>query len=191
MGTRTGTDILATRPVWQVSALAGLAAATATELYGLAARAVGVPMEAGNIGASVSRPITIGMFAMGTAVAVFWGTILAVLLARHGRRPARTYLRTTIALTVLSLAGPFLAGATATSTKVMLALAHIFAAAIVIPAVTRRLSHSPAVPAGAEGWPSQPTSDSSAQRAARRAAEFRSGLRVTPRTMECPRRPEA
>ncbi|WP_319459912.1 DUF6069 family protein [Micromonospora sp. RTP1Z1] len=144
------TDDLATRPVWLVSALAGLAAAIVTELYGLTARAVGVPMEAGNIGASVYGPITIGMFAMGTAIAVFWGTILAVLLARHGRRPARTYLWTTIALTAVSMAGPYLAGATATSTKLMLGLAHIIAAAIVIPVVTRRLSHSPAVSMGAE-----------------------------------------
>jgi hypothetical protein len=150
MGTRTGTDILATRPMWLVSALAGLAAAIATELYGLAARAVGVPIEAGGIGASVSGPITIGMFAMGTAVAGFWGTILAVLLARHGRRPARAYLWTTIALTAVSLAGPLLAGVTVTSTKLMLALAHILAAAIVIPVVARRLSHSPAVALGAE-----------------------------------------
>ncbi|MET8912642.1 DUF6069 family protein [Micromonospora sp. NPDC004551] len=129
--------------MWLVSVLAGLAAATATELYGLAARAVGVPMEAGNIGASVSGPITTGMFAMGTAVSVFWGTILAVLLARCARHPARTYLWTTIALTTVSMAGPYLAGATATSTKLMLALAHIVAAAIVIPVVTRRLSHAP------------------------------------------------
>jgi hypothetical protein len=138
------TDVLATRPVWLVSVLAGLAAAIATELYGLAAGAVGVPMVAGNIGASVSEPITIGMFAMGTATAVFWGTILAVLLARYARRPARTYRWTTIALTAVSMAGPYLAGATANSTKLMLALAHIVAAAIVIPIVTRRLNHAPA-----------------------------------------------
>jgi Family of unknown function (DUF6069) len=146
MGTTTvpSTDFLATRPVWLVSALAGLAAAIATELYGLAAGAVGVPMEVGNIGASIAGPITIGMFAMGTTTCVFWGTILALLLARYSRRPARTYLWTTIALTAVSMAGPYLAGATATSTKLMLVLAHVVAAAIVIPVVTRRLSHAPA-----------------------------------------------
>jgi len=46
-----------------------------------------------------------------------------------------------VALTVLSLAGPLGAGATAWSTKLMLALAHVLAAMIVIPMVTRRLSH--------------------------------------------------
>ncbi|MFE9689524.1 DUF6069 family protein [Micromonospora sp. NPDC005806] len=141
--TAPSTGIRAARPVWLISVLAGLAAAIATELYGLAARAAGVPMAAGNVGASVPGPITIGMFAMGTATAVFWGTILAVLLARYARRPARAYRWTTVALTAVSMAGPCLAGATATATKLMLALAHIIAAAIVIPVVSRRLGHAP------------------------------------------------
>ncbi|MGW4460746.1 DUF6069 family protein [Micromonospora sp. NBC_01796] len=136
-------NMLTTRPVWQVSALAGLAAAVATEIFGLAARAVGVPMMAGGTGATVAEPVNVGMFAMGTVISVFWGTILAVLLARYARRPARTYLWTTIALTVVSMAGPYLAGATATSTKVMLALSHVVAALIVIPIVTRRLDRLP------------------------------------------------
>ncbi len=126
-------------PVWLVSVLAGVAAAIATEVYGLVARAAGVPMEAGSIGAAEAEPITVGMFAMGTLSSTFWGTILAVILARYARRPARTYVVTTVVLTVVSLAGPLGAGDTATSTKLMLALAHLVAAAIVIPTVARRL----------------------------------------------------
>jgi Family of unknown function (DUF6069) len=42
-----------------------------------------------------------------------------------------------------SLAIPLSAADTATSTKVMLACAHLLAAAIVIPAVTRRLAGAP------------------------------------------------
>jgi heme A synthase len=136
-------NALRTWPVWLVSALAGLTAAAATELYGLAARAVGIPMAAGNIGATTSGPITVGMFAMGTLICTFWGTVLAVLLARYATRPARAYAWATVALTVVSLAAPFGAGDTATSTKLMLAVAHLVAAAIVIPTVTRRLSHAP------------------------------------------------
>jgi hypothetical protein len=128
------------RPVWLVSVPAGIAAAVATELYGLAAGAAGVPMTAGSIGASTAGPIGPGLFAFGVAVSVFWGTVLAVLLRRYARRPARTYLWATIALTVVSLAGPGFAGATATSTKLMLAGAHVLAAVIVIPLVTRRLA---------------------------------------------------
>lgn len=132
--------VTAGRPVWMVSALAGVAAAAATEAYGLAARVAGIPMEAGNAGASTAEPVTVGMFAMGTLICTFWGTVLAVLLARFARRPARAYLGATVALAVVSLAFPLSAGATATSTKLMLAVAHLVAAAIVIPAVTRRLT---------------------------------------------------
>ncbi|MGW4944949.1 DUF6069 family protein [Actinoplanes sp. NPDC004185] len=80
-----------------------------------------------------------GLFAFGVAVSVFWGTVLAVLLRRYADRPARTYLWATIALTAVSFAGPGFAGATAISTMLMLAGAHVLAAIIVIPVVTRRL----------------------------------------------------
>jgi hypothetical protein len=127
------------RPVWLVSAFAGLAAAVATELYGLAARAVGIPMEAGNIGASVASPITVGMFAMGTLLCTFVGTVLAVVLARYAAHPARAYVRTTSVLVAVSFVSPLAAGDTAISTKVMLVLAHCIAASIIIPIVARRL----------------------------------------------------
>jgi hypothetical protein len=136
-------DTRRNRPVWLVSALAGVGAAAATELYGLAARFAGIPMAAGGIGDPAAQPVTVGMFAMGTLICTFWGTVLAVGLARYARRPARTYLRVTLVLTALSLAGPLGAGATATSTKLTLAVAHLIAAAIVIPTVTRRLSRVP------------------------------------------------
>lgn len=137
------THILLSRPVWLVSASAGVAAAIATELYGLAARAAGVAMAAGNLGAAKAEPISVGMFAMGTLICVFWGTLLAMLIARYATRPARVYAGATVALTVLSLATPLAAGHTAASTKLMLAAAHLLAAAIVIPVVTRRLARRP------------------------------------------------
>lgn len=129
----------APRAVWLVSAGAALAAAAATELYGLAARAAGVPMSAGNIGARTAEPIAVGMFAMATLICAFWGTVLAVLLARFAARPARTYAWTAAALTALSLAGPLFAGATAVSTKLTLAVGHLLAAAVIVPVVARRL----------------------------------------------------
>ncbi len=130
------------RPVWQVSAVAGLAAAVATELYGLAARAAGVPMAAAGLGSAKATPITVGMFAMGTLICTFWGTILAVVLARYAAHPARIYVRATVALTALSLAIPLSAADTALSTRVTLAVAHLIAAAIIVPPVTRRLSRA-------------------------------------------------
>jgi hypothetical protein len=131
------------RPVWLVSAGAGVVAAAATELYGLVARFAGIPMAAGSIGAATAEPVTVGMFAMGTLICTFWGTVLAVVFARYAADPARAYLRTTVVLTALSLVGPLAAGATAIPTRLMLALAHLIAAAIIIPVVTRRLSRAP------------------------------------------------
>jgi heme A synthase len=101
-------------------------------------------MSAGGIGADAAEPIAVGMSAMGTLICRFWGTILAVLFARYASRPARTYVRTTVALTAVSLVAPLGAVDTATSTKLMLALAHLLAAAIIIPTVARRLSPAPA-----------------------------------------------
>jgi hypothetical protein len=143
MTTTTAPSRLATLPVWAVSSLAGLAAAVVTELYGLAARGVGIPMRAGTFGATVAEPLPIGVFAVATVLDAALGVILAVLLARFASRPARAYLWTAGVLTVLSLAQPLTAGATAWSTKLTLALAHLIAAFIVIPVVARRLSHLP------------------------------------------------
>jgi hypothetical protein len=131
------------RPVWQVSALAAAAAAVTTELYGLAARAAGIPMAAAGFGAASATAITVGMFAMGTLICAFWGTLLAVVLARYAAHPARHYLRVTLVLTAISLAAPLSAAHTATSTRFALAAAHLLAAAVIIPTVTRRLSLAP------------------------------------------------
>jgi hypothetical protein len=127
-------------PVWLTAVTAAVVAAVTTELYGLVARAAGIPMSAGSVGADRAGPIVVGNFAMGVAICCFWGTLLAVLLARFARRPARTWLVCTVALTALSLAGPAAAAHTALSTKLMLMLAHLIAAAIVIPVVARRLA---------------------------------------------------
>ena len=129
------------RPVWLVSIIAAVVAAVATELYGLVARAVGIPMEAGGSGADTASAISVGMFAMATFIAMIWATILVVAIARFARSPATTFLRTAVVLAVLTLAGPLAAGATATSTKIMLCGAHVLAAFIVIPILTQRLAH--------------------------------------------------
>ena len=133
-------SFLACRPVWQVSYLSGLAASVAVEAWGLAARAAGVPMRAAGLGAHHATPVTVGMFAMGTMVVTFWFTFAVVLMARFAKNPRRTYLRTALPLLALSLAVPLTAADTAISAKLTLAAAHLIAAAIIIPAVARRLS---------------------------------------------------
>jgi hypothetical protein len=129
-------------PVWRVGAMASVAAAGATELLATAARAAGVAMRAGNPGAHTPAKIAVGGFAEPTLMCAAIGTVLAVVLARRAKRPARTFTVTTIVLTVLSLISPVLAGATAVDTKATLVTAHLVAAAIVIPALARRLGGS-------------------------------------------------
>jgi len=127
--------------VWLVGVLTAVAGAIVTELFALGARVIGVPMEASSLGADTAAPIPLGGFAMGTLMWSVVGIVLAVVLARWAKRPARTFVVTTVVLTVLSLAGPVMAVDTATATKVVLALSHLVAAAVVIPPLALRLSH--------------------------------------------------
>jgi hypothetical protein len=131
---------LARRPVWQVSYLSGLAASVAVEAWGLAARAAGVPMRAAGLGSHHATPVTVGMFAMGTMVVVFWFTFAVAAIARFAKNPERAYRAAALPLLALSLAVPLTAADTAASTKLTLAAAHLIAGAIIIPAVAWRLS---------------------------------------------------
>jgi uncharacterized protein DUF6069 len=133
-------SVLARRPVWQASYLAGLAASAVVEAWGLAARAAGVPMRAAGLGSHHATPVTAGMFAMGTMVVTFWFTFAVVLMARVSKNPRRIYLRTALPLLALSLAVPLTAADTAISTRLTLAAAHLIAGAIIILAVARRLA---------------------------------------------------
>lgn len=137
----TPRSFLVTWPVLLVGVLAAVVAAAVTELFALVAGALGVPMEAASGGATEAVPIPPGGFAGAVLMWSVVGIILAVVLARWAKRPARTFVVTTVVLTVLSLIGPALATHTATSTKIVLALAHLVAAAVVIPLLAIRLSH--------------------------------------------------
>jgi hypothetical protein len=131
---------LAQRPVWLVGIVATIAGAVVTEAFALGARAAGVPMDAASPGAEEAAEIPVGGFAGGV---LFWsvaGIVLAVVLARFARRPARVFTVTTVALTALSLVGPAVAPHTATSTQIVLAVSHLVAAAVIIPLLARRLS---------------------------------------------------
>ncbi|MDD7969288.1 DUF6069 family protein [Actinomycetospora lemnae] len=84
-------------------------------------------------------PIPAFGFAVLTVIFSVVGLVLAVVLRFAARRPRTVFVRTTIVLTVLSLVPDITADAT-TTTKVLLMLTHVVAAAIVIPAIARRLS---------------------------------------------------
>jgi len=108
-------------------------ASVATPIVAAAGRAAGIGLDVGG------APIPVQGFAVLTAVFSLIGVILAAVLSRTARRPRRTFVRTTVVLTVLSLVPDVIVDA-APATKALLMLTHLVAAAIVIPAVARRLA---------------------------------------------------
>jgi hypothetical protein len=117
----------------RTGALATAAAATATALVAAAGQAVGIST------AVSGAPIPASGFAVMTAIFSVVGLVVAVALRRFARRPRTAWIRTTVVLTALSFVPDALADA-AGSTKALLVLTHVVAAAIVVPAVARRLS---------------------------------------------------
>ena len=137
---------LAQLPVSAAGAIAALAGAAVLYAYGTLARALDVPMRAGEIGARHAQAITPASFAAGVVFCTAAGTILAMVLARRAARPARAFLRTSLVLVAVSLVFPLAASHTATATRLTLALGHLIAAAIVIPVITICLTHAPGRP---------------------------------------------
>jgi hypothetical protein len=95
-------------------------------------RAFGAPL------AIDGEAISLVAFPMFTVIAGVAGIALAVALTRWTRRPRRTFTVTTVVLTVLSLV-PDLLVQVSFGSRIVLMLTHVAAAAIVIPALCRRL----------------------------------------------------
>ena len=112
----------------------------ATELVAAVARVSDVSMSAGGFGADSAEPIPVLGFAVATLLWTAVGIGIAVAMTRWAKRPAHTFTITAVVLTVVSLVPPALAGATTTGTKLILALTHVVAAAIVIPALRHELA---------------------------------------------------
>src|SRR3954449_12773849 len=128
-----------TPSVWRVGIVATFVGAAVTELFALAARAIDVPMAAADPGVDHAKDIPVGGFFMAVVVWGLVGVVLAAALRRWTRNPARIFVITTVTLTALSLLGPAFAGATETSTKIVLGVAHLLAAALIIPPIARQL----------------------------------------------------
>ncbi len=123
----------ATRKLWKTGAVAGVSAAVATTALAAGAQAADVSLKVGG------ESIPVIGFAQMTLVGAIVGTILAVVLSHRARRPRDTFLVTTVVLTALSFI-PDVTAEAASATKILLALTHVVAAAIVIPALASRLS---------------------------------------------------
>ncbi|GAB3336827.1 DUF6069 family protein [Micromonospora halotolerans] len=113
--------------------VAAVAASAATMVVAAAGHAAGVSLD------MAGAPIPVAGFGVLTAAFSLIGVVIAALLSRFARRPRRTFVRTTVVLTVMSLVPDVIADA-GVATKVLLMLTHLVAAAIVIPAVARRLT---------------------------------------------------
>ncbi len=120
--------------MWGTGLVAGAAAAVGTSTVAALAHGAGVSLDVGG------SSIPVAGFAQLTLVAAVIGTILALALSRRAAVPQRTFVRTTIVLTVLSIVPDGLVDAQV-ATKLTLALTHVVAAAIVIPALASRLNN--------------------------------------------------
>jgi hypothetical protein len=127
--TRTGSG----RTLWKTGAVAGVAAAAVTTAFAAAVEALGVSLKVDG------EAIPLLGFAQMVLLGTIIGTALAVVLARRATHPRRTFVVTTVALTALSFVPDITANAPG-GTRLALALSHVVAAAIVIPALASKLS---------------------------------------------------
>ncbi|MEJ2871916.1 DUF6069 family protein [Actinomycetospora sp. OC33-EN08] len=113
-------------------AAATVVAAVATTAIAALGPVVGVSTD------MAGQPIPATGFGFLTVIFCLVGLVIATALRRFARTPRTTWIRTTVGLTVLSLVPDVLADSTV-STIILLMLTHVVAAAVVIPAVARRL----------------------------------------------------
>ena len=131
-----------TRRVLRHGALAGVVALPVIEAYAALAKAAGIPLKAGLPETHTAALVTAGSFATGIVIATFWGTVLAIILARYASRPARTFTIISVAATELSLITPLDAFGASLSTKLVLAGAHLIVASSMTTILRRGISHS-------------------------------------------------
>ncbi|MEU8068971.1 MULTISPECIES: DUF6069 family protein [unclassified Micromonospora] len=118
--------------VWKHGVVAAVVAAIVTTVLAAIASAAGVTL--GNSGETIPLP----MFTVLTLVLSLVGVAIAAVMARKARRPRSTFVRTAVALLVLSFIPSVTFGFDAGAAATLVAL-HIVAAAIVVPVVARQL----------------------------------------------------
>jgi hypothetical protein len=122
-----------TKQIRRTGAIAGVVASAATSTTAAVASALDVSLKVGG------QAIPVLGFAQLTFVAAIIGTVIAVVLSHRASRPRHTFVVTTLVLTALSIVPDVTADAH-TATRLVLALTHLVAAAIVIPALASRLA---------------------------------------------------
>jgi len=124
------------RPVWKHGVAAAAVAAVATTVVAAVASAAGV-----SFADTTGESIPVFAFPQLTLIFSLIGVGVAAVMARKARRPRSTFVRTAVALTVLSYVPDVTFGFDAAS-AVALISAHTVAAAIVVPTLARRLNHT-------------------------------------------------
>ncbi|GII80906.1 hypothetical protein Sru01_58880 [Sphaerisporangium rufum] len=114
--------------------VAALVAMAATTLAAALARAAGVDFAIPDGGEMIPLP----GFAVFTGLFSVVGIVIALALLRWSARPRERFVGTAVALTAISLAPPFLVGAS-TATSIALLGLHLVAAAVMIPTLARSL----------------------------------------------------
>lgn len=111
----------------------GVIAAAVNTAAAAAVRAAGLDV------AIAGEPIPVNGFAVLTVIGAVLGIGIAAALRRWANQPARTFVRTCLALTALSVIPDIVADASV-ATRTFLAVTHVVAAAIIVPAIARRLA---------------------------------------------------
>jgi hypothetical protein len=127
------------KPIVAVGAAAGAVAALAAAATAAVAKAAGVPLVVGPASAKTGDVIPASGFAVGTLMCTAAGIVIALLLARWAKNPARTFAIVAVVLTFVSFLFPITTGHATGATRAVLELTHVIAAAIVIPALVVRL----------------------------------------------------
>jgi len=125
----------------KVSAGATVVAGVAAEAWIGLVRAAGVELRVGDPFGDPSSVMALPTGACATSIVMCMvlGTALAVGLNWKAQRPAYTYVVVASVLTFVSLGGPLVAAGTSAGTKFTLIVAHLIAAAVIVPLVARAL----------------------------------------------------
>ncbi len=121
---------------------ATVAAGVATEAWVALMRAAGVKPMVGDLFGDPNSAMALPTGACATSIAMCMvlGTAMAVLINWKARRPAYTYVVAACTLTFVSLGAPLVSAGTNVGSKFTLIVAHLIAAAVIIPLVARCLA---------------------------------------------------
>ena len=115
-------------------AAAAPAAAMAVSVAWLVAdKAAGVDLHQPGFGSHPAQSLSAGLAAAVAALAALAGWGVLAVLERRGSRGAAIWLRTALAVLVLSLAGPLSGHGVGTGDRLTLVCMHLAASAVIIP----------------------------------------------------------